>query len=159
MPVRSVRSRGVALAVLIAAAITAGGAAAATLSPVEHAFRKSFVKLVPTLNAATNAVIKDVRDSSHETDAQVARAFTAVARQWAAATKPLSSLKAPAPEATILAAIVHYSGAVEVDLLAAAKSGRTHSVSAANRAGLRLAHDFNTLGVWVGGLKKKLGLP
>ena len=153
------RSRWVALAVLIVAAIAAGSAAAATLSPAEQAFKKSFVKLVPALNAATNAVIRDVHNSSHETDAQIATIFSAVAHKWSAATRPLSSLKVPTPEAKILSEIVHLSGAVEVDLLAAAQSGRTHSAADAKQAGLLLAHDFNALGAWVGLLKKKLGLP
>ncbi len=146
------RSRWVALAVVIVAAIAA-------LSPAEQAFKTRFAKLRPALNAATNAVIRDVHNSSHETDAQVATVFTAVARQWSAATRPLSALKAPAPEAKIVSEIVHLAGAVEIDLLAAAQSGRTHSAADAKQAGLLLAHDFNALGVWVGLLKKKLGLP
>jgi hypothetical protein len=146
------------LAVLSAAAISAGSATAATLSPAEQAFKTAYEKLVPTLNRASSALVHAVDGSVHDTDAQVVTIFTGVARQWATATKPLLALHAPAPEAQIFAAVSSDSRAVETDLLAIVKSGRTQSVPAAKAAGTRIALDFNALARKIKLLKAKLGL-
>ena len=151
--------RGVSLAVLSVLAFAAGSAAAATLSPAEQAFKTAYVKLVPTLNKASAALVHAVDASGHETDAQLVTAFSGVARQWATATKPLLALHAPAPEAQIFAGISRRSRSVETDLLAVAQSGRTHSVKAAKTAGTLLVLDFNALAKQVKLIKAKLALP
>jgi hypothetical protein len=156
---RLVGFRGVTLAVLAVVALTAGSAAAATLSPAELAFKTAYEKLVPTLNKASSALVHAVDGSSHATDAQVVTIFTGVARQWASATKPLLALHAPAREAQIFTAVARDSRAVEADLLAVAQSGRTNSVSAAKAAGTLLALDFNALARQIKLMKAKLGLP
>ena len=139
--------------------LAAASAAAATLSPAEQAFKSAYVKLVPALNRASNAVIAAVHGSGHDTDAQLVTVFARVARQWATATKPLSSLHAPAAEKKIFTAALGDSRAVEADLLAIVQSGRTHSVKEAKAAGTLLAVDFNALGREIKLLKAKLGLP
>ena len=156
---RQVRWRVVALALLSVSILAAGSAAAATLSPAAQAFKTAYVKLVPALNKASNAVVHAVDGSSHDTDAQVVTVFAGVARQWATATKPLFTLHAPAAEATIFAIALRDSRGVEADLLAIVQSGRTHSVKVAKAAGTLLALDFNGLGREIKLLKTKLGLP
>ena len=69
------------------------------------------------------------------------------------------ALHAPAPEAKIFAAAARDVRAIEVDLVAIVKSGRTHSVKLAKAAGTLLALNFNTLGREVKQLKTMLGLP
>jgi hypothetical protein len=156
---RSVGLRGVSIAVLSVLVVAAGSAAAATLSPAEQAFKTAYVKLVPTLNKASAALVHAVDGSSHDTDAQVVTVYSGVARQWATATKPLLALHAPAQEAQIFAAISRGSRAVEADLLSVAQAGRTHSVPAAKAAGTLLALDFNGIAKQVKLMKAKLGLP
>ena len=156
---RPVGWRAFTLVLLSVSMLAAASAAAATLSPAEQGFKTAYVKLVPALNRASAAVVHAVGGSAHDTDAQVVTIFGGVARQWAAATKPLYALDAPTPEAKIFAAAVRQSRAVEADLLAIVTSGRTHSVKVAKAAGTLLAVNFNTLGREVKLLKTKLGLP
>ena len=155
---------------LIAALLVAGGAAlaiasgatAAThpqLSSAERAFVKAYVPLVPNLNKASAAIVRSVSNAGKDTDAQIVSVFTGLARQWAAATKPLLALKPPAPDAALFAAITRRVPAVEADLLATAHAGRVHSAPAGTSAGRQLALYFNALGAAVQRLKKKLGLP
>lgn len=151
--------RGVVLGALTVLVVAAGSAAAATLSPAEQAFKTAYVKLVPTLNRASTALVHAVDNSGHDTDAQVVTVFSGVAGQWATATKPLLALHAPTPEAQIFAGISRGARSVEADLLAVAQSGRTHSVKAAKAAGTHLALDFNALAKQVKLMKGKLGLP
>ena len=140
-------------------ALAVGGAAAATLTPAEQALKKSFARSIPVVVKASNAVIKGAGDVSGDSDAQAAHLFEALAVQWTSATKSLSSLKGPpGTDAKVLSGIVHYSGAVETDLLAVSKDVHQHHNSAASNASLQLARDFDTFGAWFGELKKKLGL-
>jgi hypothetical protein len=151
-----------ALLVACAALAISSGATAAThpqLSSAERAFVKAYVQLVPNLNRASAAIVRSVSNAGKDTDAQIVAVFTGLARQWTAATRPLLALKAPAPDAGLFAAITRRVPAVEADLLATAQAGRVHSAPAGTSAGRQLALDFNSLGVAVGRLKKKLGLP
>ena len=140
-------------------ALAVGGAVAATLTPAEKELKRSFAKSIPVVVKASNAVIKGAGEASGDSDAQAANVFSALAVQWASATKPLSSLKGPpGTDTKLLSAITHYAGAVEADLLTVSKDVRQHHDSAASNASLQLAHDFNTFGVWFGELRKRLGL-
>jgi hypothetical protein len=143
----------------IASGVATGATRHAHLSNAERAFSKSYVALVPNLNKASAAIVKSVSKAGKYTDAQVVTVFAGLAQQWTSATKPLLALKAPAPEAGVFAAVTRLVPAVEVDLLATAQAGRTHSAAAGTSAGRHLALDFNALVVAVGALKKKLGLP
>ena len=152
-------SLAVAAALALAAGASAATARAVKLTPAEQAFVTRYKALVPTLNKASGAVINAADNSSKDTDAQVVKVFTAVAKQWASATKPLLALKAPSPVASIFAAMTREVPLIEADLLTIANTGRTHNVSAAKQAGRKLALHFNALGAAVGQMKKKLGLP
>jgi hypothetical protein len=143
----------------IATATGAEAAAHAKLSGAERAFAKAYTALVPSLNKASDAIVHAVANAGKYTDAQVVTVFTALARQWSTATKPLVALKAPPPDRALFAAVTRYVPALERDLLATAQSGRTHNLKAATRAGQHIARDFNGLGAAVRPLKKKLGLP
>jgi hypothetical protein len=154
---RLVGWRAVAPVALAVVALGAGGAVAA-LSPSEKEFAKAYEKLVPSLNAASAALISAVDNSAKDTDAQVATIFAHLAERWATATKPLLVLHAPAPEARIFAVVSTDTRAVERDLLAVAQAGRTDSVPGAKRAGRALALDFNGLGTQIKKLKARLGL-
>ena len=163
---RSSRRRRLAAASLaaVAALALATGASGATvrrvtLTPAEQVFLKQYKALIPALDKASAAVISAVKHASNDTDAQVVTIFTAVAKRWASATKPLLVLTAPAPVATIFAAIIREVPLVHADLLTIANTGRTHNASAATRAGRKIAVDFNALGVAVNQMKRKLGLP
>ncbi len=163
---RTHRGRSLATASLtaVAALALATGASAATvravnLTPAEKTFVKQYKALIPTLDKASGAVISAVNNSSKDTDAQVVKIFTAVAKQWGTATKPLLALTAPSPVAAIFATMTREVPLVQADLLTIANSGRTHNFSAAKRAGHKLAVDFNTLGGAVTQMKQKLGLP
>ena len=163
---RTRRARSLAAASLaaVAALALATGASAGTvravnLTPAEQAFVKQYKVLIPALDKASTAVINAVKNAGSDSDAQVVTVFTAVAKHWASATKPLLALTAPSPVAAIFATITAEVPRVEADLLRIANTGRTHNVSAATKAGRKIAIDFNALGVAVGQLKKKLGLP
>ena len=158
-PGRSVGWRAITLALLSVCMFAAGSAAAATLSPAEKTFKTAYVKLVPSLNRASSAVVHAVDGSAKDTDANVVTIFGGVAREWASATNPLIALYAPAPEAKIFAAVLSDARAVETDLVAIVKSGRTHSVKLAKAAGTLLALNFNALAAEVKQMKTKLGLP
>jgi hypothetical protein len=151
------------LAVLAALALAAGASgatlAAVKLTAPEQAFVQQYKKLVPNLDKASDAVITAVHKSSTYTDSQVGTVFAAVAKQWASATAPLLKLKPPSQVATIFATMTRDTPLVEADLLAASHAGATSNAAAGRRAGSKLAADFNALGVAVGQLKKKLGLP
>jgi hypothetical protein len=146
-------------ALALASAALAGTARAVKLTPAEQAFVKQYKALIPTLDKASAAVISDVKHAGNDTDAQIVTVFTAAAKQWASATKPLLALKAPSQVASIFASMTGEVPLVEADLLRIANTGRTHSASAATKAGRKLAVDFNALGVAVNQMKKKLGLP
>ena len=152
-------SLAVVAALALASAASAGTTRAVKLTPAEQAFVKQYKPLIPTLNKASAAVISAVKNAGNDTDAKIVTVFTAVAKQWASATKPLLALKAPSPVASIFATITGEVPKVEADLLTIANTGRTHSVSAATKAGRKIAVDFDALGVAVSQMKKKLGLP
>jgi hypothetical protein len=152
-------SLAVVAALALAAGASAGTVGRVTLTPAEQVFVKQYKVLIPNLDKASSAVISAVKNAGNDTDAQVVTVFTAVAKQWASATKPLFALSAPSPVASIFATITGEVPRVEADLLAIANTGRTHNGSAATKAGRKIAVDFNALGVAVNQLKKKLGLP
>ena len=152
-------SLAVVAALALASAASAGTERAVTLTPAEQAFVKQYKTLIPALDKASAALISAVKHAGNDTDAQIVTMFTAVAKQWASATKPLLRLQAPSPVASIFATITAEVPKVEADLLTIANAGRTHSGSAATKAGRRIAIDFNTLGAAVAKLKKKLALP
>ena len=129
------------------------------LTPAEVAFVKQYERLIPSLDRASAALVTAVNDASKFSNAQVVSVFTAVARQWASATRPLLALAVPAQVASILAVIAREAPAVEGDLLAAANSGRSQNGSAAKAAGLKLALDYNRLVAADAKLKLKLSLP
>jgi len=158
---RSVAAASIAVAAALAWASAAGAATtrAVKLTPAERAFVKQYKALIPALDKASAAVISDVKHAGNDTDAQIATVFTAVARQWASATKPLLALEAPSPVASIFASMKAEVPLVEADLLRIANTGRTHNAGAATKAGRKLAVDFNALGADVSQLKRKLGLP
>ena len=146
-------------ALAVASSASAGTLRRVTLTPAEHVFLKQYKALIPNLDRASSAVISAVKHAGNDTDAQVVTIFTAVAKQWASATKPLFALSAPAPVASIFATITREVPRVEADLLTIANTGRTHNGKAATKAGGKIAIDFNALGVAVNQMKKKLGLP
>jgi hypothetical protein len=152
-------SLAVVAALALASAASAGTVHAVKLTPAEQAFVKQYKALIPSLDKASSAVISAVKHAGNDSDAQVVTIFTAVAKQWASATKPLFSLKAPSQVASIFAAITGQVPKVEADLLRIANSGRTHNVDAATKAGHKIATDFNALVVAVNKMKKKLHLP
>jgi len=164
---RRQRARALALASVAAAAVlglaaagaSAGTLRAAKLTPAEMTFVKQYKLLIPKLDSASAALVIAVNNSSKYNDAKVTAVFTAVAKQWASATKPLFALKAPPQVASTFRAITTEVSAIESDLLAAANAGTTHNDVAAKRAGKKLALDFNKLGAAVGQLKQKLSLP
>jgi hypothetical protein len=148
-----------AIAVVSIATAGADAAAHAKLSVAERAFAKAYTALVPSLNRASGAIVHAVANAGKYTDAQVVTVFTALARQWKTATRPLLALKAPPPDRALFAAVTRYVPALERDLLATAQTGRTHNLKAATQAGQHIARDFNGLGAAVKPLKTKLGLP
>jgi len=151
------------LAVLVGLAIVSGASASAReqakLTSAERAFAKAYTALVPSLNRASNAIVRAVSDAGKDTDAQIVTVFTSLAKQWTKATGPLLALKAPAAEAGLFAAVTRYVPALETDLLDTVQAGRTHNVKAGTQAGRQIARDFNGLGAAVKALKRKLGLP
>jgi hypothetical protein len=147
------------LALVAAPAATAAGRPPLKLTAAEKVFVKQYERLIPALDRASAALVKAVDDASKFSNAQVASVFTAVAKQWASATKPLLGLAVPAQVASIVAVIALEVPSVEADLLAAADSGRSENGSAARAAGLKLALDYNKLLAAVAKLKLKLSLP
>jgi hypothetical protein len=147
------------LMLAVTSPIAKGATPHVPLSSAERAFVKSYVALVPNLNKASAAVVTAVSNAAKDTDAQVVSVFTGVAGQWSRATRPLLKLKAPDPDTALFEAVTRRVPAVETDLLATAQAGRRHSVAAGRAAGRQLALDFNALGVAVGALKKRFGLP
>lgn len=163
---RAGRRRTAAIAVLAAAAavVPASGALAAPpradrLTRAEQAFARRYRLLIPALDRASAALLSAVGDSSHYTNAQIVTVFTAVAREWESATRPLLKLAVPPQVSSTLMTVKREVPAVEGDLLAAANSGRTQSKAAATAAGRKLAIDYHVLGVAIGQLKRKLSLP
>jgi len=163
---RSRQRRLAALAVAAALTLTVAAAPAAAanaritkLTAAEQVFVKRYKRLIPALDKASAAVVAAVDDASKFSNAQVASVFTAVAKRWASATKPLLELAVPPQVTSIFKTIAREVPAVEADLLAVANSGRTQSGSAAKAAGRELALNFNALGAAVAKLKLKLSLP
>ncbi len=158
---RGGRRARIALAVTLAVAplLGAPAAGAAAKTPAERAFIKAYTALVPSLNRVSGAIITDTQNAGKLTDAQVATVFTGLARRWTTATTPFIKLKPPAAYAAAFTAAAGHVGPIERDLLATADAGRTHNATAGNRAGRRLALDFNALGVAITKLKRLLGLP
>lgn len=152
-----------ALAAMVVLALASGAGATgpaehAKRSGAERAFATAYTALVPRLNAASGAVLHALANAGKETDAQIVTVFTAVAKQWHKATRPLLALRAPAPETRLFAAVTRQVPALESDLLAAAQAGRTHDLQAATAAGRHIVLNFNALAAAVKALKKKLGL-
>jgi len=161
---RSRRTQLAALAAALALTVAAVPAAAMSvratkLTTAEQVFVKQYKRLIPALDKASAAVVTAVNDSSKFSNAQVVSVFTAVAKQWASATKPLLALAVPPQVSSIFKTIARDVPAVEADLLAAANSGRTQNGSAAKVAGRELALNFNALDAAVAKLKLKLKLP
>jgi hypothetical protein len=152
-------SAALTLALVAAPAATATGMPAPKLTAAEKVFVKQYERLIPALDKASAALVTAVNDASKFSNAQVASVFTAVAKQWASATKPLLALAVPSQVASIVAVIAREVPAVEAELLAAAHSGRSQNGSAAKAAGLTLALDYNRLLAAVAKLKRKLSLP
>ena len=152
------RSRRAAVLVAIGCALAAPAAAAAALTPAEQAFKRAYVKLTPAFSKAATAVTRDLAGAAKHTDPQLVTIFTACARQWATATRPLLALRAPAQEAALYAAIAKRARAVESDLLDVVAAGRTNSVPGAKTAGTRLVNDFTTLHIDVIHLALQLGI-
>jgi hypothetical protein len=150
------------LALMVALAVVSGASAGtrehAKLSSAERAFAKAYTALVPSLNRASNAIVRAVANAGKDTDAQIVTVFTGLAKQWTKATGPLLALNAPRAEAVLFAEVTRYVPAVETDLLDTVGAGRTHNLNAATQAGRHIARDFNGLGAAVKALKRKLGL-
>jgi len=161
---RSRRTQLAALAAALALTVAAVPAAAMSvratkLTTAEQVFVKQYKRLIPALDKASAAVVTAVNDSSKFSNAQVVSVFTAVAKQWASATKPLLALAVPPQVSSIFRRSPAMCRRSRPTCWRRPTAGRTQNGSAAKVAGRELALNFNALDAAVAKLKLKLKLP
>lgn len=145
-----------AVAATLACVAPSGAVFAATqgkLSPAEQAFAAAYKKLVPSLNKANNNIVAAVNHAGNKTDAQIASEFTALAKQWNSAAKPLYALHAPAPEASSFAGVEAAVRHVGVDLSGIATGAASNNGSKTETATRNLVRDNHALATSAGALK------
>ena len=150
MQVRAVAGVIVALAV----ASGCGGSS----SDQTAKFKQGYDQLRGPLNQTGAALGAEVQRAPKQTDTQVGAAFRSIATRFQSQLSRLQTLKPPASVQAEWNSVIAAAQRLEGDMTDIVAAAATHSSSAAEQAGAKLATDAQALLAALGPVKQKLRL-
>lgn len=142
------------VAVVCALATGCGGSS----NDVTAKFKAGYDQLRGPLNQTGAALGAEVQRAPKQTDAQVGAAFRGIASRFQGQLSRLETLKPPTSVQADWNSVIAAAQRLEGDLTDIVAAAATHSSSAAEQAGAKLATDSQALLAAIKPVKQKLGL-